>query len=96
MKARTKVATAALAALAIGVPTALSTSSAGAAHDDQIKHVLLISVDGMHQSDLAWYVANNPELGARAAGHRRRRVHRRAHRRSVGLRSGGYGADDRR
>jgi hypothetical protein len=25
-----------------------------------IKHVLLISVDGLHQSDLAWYVANHP------------------------------------
>ena len=25
-----------------------------------IKHVLLISVDGMHQSDLDWYVANHP------------------------------------
>jgi hypothetical protein len=25
-----------------------------------ISHVLLISVDGLHQSDLAWYVANNP------------------------------------
>src|SRR5580698_10349285 len=28
-------------------------------HGD-IKHVLLISVDGMHQSDLDWYVANHP------------------------------------
>src|SRR5450432_4307725 len=28
-------------------------------HGD-IKHVLLISVDGMHQSDLHWYVANHP------------------------------------
>jgi hypothetical protein len=26
-----------------------------------IKHVLLISVDGMHQSDLSWYVANHPD-----------------------------------
>jgi hypothetical protein len=25
-----------------------------------IKHVLLISVDGMHQQDLAWYVQNYP------------------------------------
>ena len=25
-----------------------------------VKHVLLISVDGMHQSDLEWYVANHP------------------------------------
>jgi hypothetical protein len=70
MKARTKVVSAAFAALAIGVPAALSTSSAGAAHGDQIKHVLLISVDGMHQSDLAWYVANNPgsELARLATG----------------------------
>ena len=28
-------------------------------HGD-IKHVLLITVDGMHQSDLDWYVANHP------------------------------------
>jgi hypothetical protein len=27
----------------------------------QIKHVLLISVDGMHQSDLNWYIANHPD-----------------------------------
>ena len=27
----------------------------------QIKHVLLISVDGMHQSDLNWYVRRHPE-----------------------------------
>jgi hypothetical protein len=25
------------------------------------KHVLLISVDGLHQSDLAWYIAKNPK-----------------------------------
>ena len=25
------------------------------------KHVLLISVDGLHQSDLTWYVKNNPD-----------------------------------
>src|SRR5215471_5215390 len=24
------------------------------------KHVLLISIDGMHQSDLDWYIANHP------------------------------------
>ena len=29
-------------------------------HHGDIKHVLLISVDGMHQSDLHWYVANHP------------------------------------
>src|ERR1700719_3705834 len=38
--------------------------------DHRIKHVLLISVDGMHQSDLEWYVANYPhsELARLATG----------------------------
>src|ERR1700719_3314186 len=38
--------------------------------DHRIKHVLLISVDGMHQSDLEWYVANHPnsELAKLAHG----------------------------
>ena len=27
----------------------------------KVDHVLLISVDGMHQSDLAWYVQNHPQ-----------------------------------
>ena len=69
MNARTKVAAVSLAALAIGVPTALSTSSAVAVHPDRVTHVLLISVDGMHQSDLEWYVANHPDSElARLAG----------------------------
>ena len=36
----------------------------------QIKHALLISVDGMHQSDLDWYVATHPysELARLATG----------------------------
>jgi hypothetical protein len=29
-------------------------------HHSQIKHVLLLSVDGMHQQDLAWYVHQYP------------------------------------
>jgi predicted AlkP superfamily pyrophosphatase or phosphodiesterase len=41
--------------------TALASTDAGrsaSAHKD--KHVLLISIDGMHQSDLDWYVAHHP------------------------------------
>ena len=39
-------------------------------HTPAIRHVLLISVDGMHQSDLEWYVAQYPhsELARLAAG----------------------------
>jgi hypothetical protein len=42
----------------------------GPDHGQAIKHVLLISVDGMHQSDLNWYVANHPnsELAKLASG----------------------------
>src|SRR5260370_42290997 len=29
--------------------------------DDRVDHVLLISVDGLHQSDLAWYVQTHPK-----------------------------------
>ncbi len=29
-------------------------------HDTHVHHVLLISVDGLHQSDLAWYVQTHP------------------------------------
>ncbi len=60
---------AALAAGALSVPvTALAGHSQARSQaarradvrDSAIKHVLLISVDGMHQSDLEWYVRNHP------------------------------------
>jgi hypothetical protein len=57
----TKFALAGVAALAIiATPLAPSLASAAPTGHAQIKHVLLISVDGMHQSDLDWYVANHP------------------------------------
>ncbi len=39
-------------------------------HRNSIQHVLLISVDGMHQSDLNWYIAKHPdsELARLASG----------------------------
>ena len=43
--------------------SALAASAAGAAtarDHDHSRHVLLISVDGMHQSDLDWYIATHP------------------------------------
>ena len=46
-----------LAAVGLGVGAEVSTASHGG-HDAQ--HVLLLSVDGLHQSDLQWYVSRHP------------------------------------
>ena len=51
-------------AVVLGIVAAGSASAGvrprSASHERVVKHVLLISVDGMHQSDLRWYVANHP------------------------------------
>ncbi len=50
-------------AIAIGVPVAVAfghDGSGGDHHQPGIEHVLLISVDGLHQSDLQWYAATHP------------------------------------
>jgi hypothetical protein len=65
-------AVAAVGVLAVGIPVATAQSSGqndGHGHHG-VTHVLLISVDGMHQSDLNWYVANHPnsELAKLANG----------------------------
>jgi hypothetical protein len=57
------VAGTAIAALAVAV--AAATVSARSSHantyrDGTVSHVLLISVDGMHQSDVAWFVKHHP------------------------------------
>jgi hypothetical protein len=67
------VAATAIAALAVAIPVAAAASHAhrgSASESHAIKHVLLISVDGLHQSDLAWYVAHHPssELAKLASG----------------------------
>jgi hypothetical protein len=60
------VAAAAAALAAVGALTAAATAPASAhapvtAAHASARHVLLLSVDGLHQSDLAWYVARHPE-----------------------------------
>ncbi len=57
-----RAASLAVVAAMVGLLIALSApiAAAGHSHNDRIRHVLLISVDGMHQSDLDWYVANHP------------------------------------
>jgi hypothetical protein len=67
-----RAVTAAAAALAaVGGLTATAAAPASAQPPAQAaRHVLLLSVDGLHQSDLAWYVARLPEsaLARLAAG----------------------------
>jgi Type I phosphodiesterase / nucleotide pyrophosphatase len=61
---RTIAVAAGLAAALGGAAVASAATAApghtGNGHHHGIRHVLLISVDGMHQSDLDWYVANHP------------------------------------
>jgi len=53
-------------ALAVAIPVASAAehdhdpTRGGGDRPHAIKHVLLISIDGLHQSDLEWYVANHP------------------------------------
>ncbi len=72
MNARARVAALAATAAAVAIPIGLTAGPAAAEHSHHagIQHVLLISVDGMHQSDLDWYVATHPdsELAALAEG----------------------------
>src|SRR5260370_35631396 len=51
-------------ALASAPASASSSRSSVASHDGgKLQHVLLISVDGLHQQDLAWYVRTHPDSG---------------------------------
>ena len=75
MNLRTQAASLAAATAAVAGAAALSAGPAAAAHhhwhhQPGIQHVLLISVDGMHQSDLDWYAAAHPgsELARLATG----------------------------
>ena len=61
---RTAAVVAGLAAALSGAAAASAATSqpasGGHGHQKGIQHVLLISVDGLHQQDLTWYVQNNP------------------------------------
>jgi hypothetical protein len=53
-----------LLAGAVGVPAAASSTGrhpASAGNKSRARHVLLLSVDGLHQSDLAGYVSSHPK-----------------------------------
>jgi len=72
MKVRARVVALAAASAAVAIPIGLTAGPAVAEHPHhaRVQHVVLISVDGMHQSDLDWYVANHPnsELAQLAEG----------------------------
>jgi Type I phosphodiesterase / nucleotide pyrophosphatase len=61
---RTVAVVAGLAAALGGAAVASAATAApgdgGHGHHEGVQHVLLISVDGLHQQDLAWYVQNDP------------------------------------
>jgi len=48
----------------------VAAQPAGADENSRAKHVLLISVDGLHQSDLDWYVAKHPDSALARLVHR--------------------------
>ena len=54
------VAVAASVTTVLGGTTLAAAGQTGPSGHSRIQHVLLISVDGLHQQDLAWYVRNNP------------------------------------
>jgi hypothetical protein len=68
-RAAAVVATAATALGGAAVASA-ATGQANDGHSGGIRHVLLISVDGLHQQDLAWYVHANPGSVLAALDHR--------------------------
>ena len=54
---------------AAGLATMAALPASADHHPDTVQHVLLLSVDGLHQQDLAWYVAHHPGSAlARLAG----------------------------
>jgi type I phosphodiesterase/nucleotide pyrophosphatase len=50
----------AVSAVSVAVTAASSATRDQGNNDSRAEHVLLLSVDGIHQSDLAWYVEHHP------------------------------------
>ncbi|MGH3765213.1 MAG: alkaline phosphatase family protein [Pseudonocardiaceae bacterium] len=62
--------TALAAAILAGALIAPAAATADPSDKDHSRHVLLLSVDGLHQSDLSWYVAQHPHSALAALVHR--------------------------
>lgn len=63
MHVRPLAAATAVAAITIAATAGATAGASTTAHRHyhSIKHVLLISVDGLHQQDLSWFVKNFPD-----------------------------------
>jgi hypothetical protein len=59
-----------LAAIVGGTATTAATAKTQVTGPPAAKHVLLLSVDGLHQSDLAWYVRQHPSSALAKLIHR--------------------------
>ena len=60
-----------LAALgSIAITGSLAAVTPASAEEGGARHVLLISVDGLHQTDLAWYVSHHPDSALARLVHR--------------------------
>jgi hypothetical protein len=58
------------AAILSGALIAPAAATADPSHEDGDRHVLLLSVDGLHQADLTWYVTHHPTSALAALVHR--------------------------
>jgi len=58
------------ALVGVSASSATGSNSTGQVGRPPAQHVLLLSVDGMHQSDLAWYVTENPSSALAMLAHR--------------------------
>ncbi len=60
MRASALVAVAAMAVIGLAVPDSPATSAPSRATDHHVEHVLVISVDGLHESDLTQWISEHP------------------------------------
>jgi Type I phosphodiesterase / nucleotide pyrophosphatase len=56
-------------AVSLAVPAVAESPDGGNGFGPNAKHVLLLSVDGLHQGDVNWYVANHPNSTMAALVH---------------------------
>ena len=61
LRSTTAMLGAAVAGILLAAPAVAGDRDGDHGERETVDHVLLVSVDGMHQSDLAWYVQTHPK-----------------------------------